>query len=184
MVTSPFFLSGKTSSKGKFKRSWTFWRYILNSFDGWLITMKCSDHNNKLKPECCFAEPKKRGWDEEERAWTGAWVDWGWWRRYRNHHHLTAGLFHVSFWKEREIECCGYDRHKWEAEEEIMFDTEEEAIIAQNIIEEVLGSVWRWRWWCWYLWYCKGESWAMIWEKGTRSSTILSWKRLMGSQRR
>ena len=32
-------------------------------------------------------------------------------------------------------------RHKWEAEEEIMFDTEEEAIIAQNIIEEVLGSV-------------------------------------------
>ena len=33
------------------------------------------------------------------------------------------------------------DRHKWEAEEEIMFDSEEEAIIAQNIIEEVLGSV-------------------------------------------
>ena len=32
--------------------------------------------------------------------------------------------------------------------------------------------------------YCKGESWAMIWEKGTRSSTILSWKRLMGRQMR
>ena len=32
-------------------------------------------------------------------------------------------------------------RQKWEADDEIMFDTEEEAIIAQNIIEEVLGSV-------------------------------------------
>ena len=30
-------------------------------------------------------------------------------------------------------------REKWEKDEEIMFDTEEEAIIAQNILEEVLG---------------------------------------------
>ena len=30
-------------------------------------------------------------------------------------------------------------RQKWEEEDEIMFDTDEEAIIAQNIIEEVLG---------------------------------------------
>ena len=32
-------------------------------------------------------------------------------------------------------------RQKWEVDDEIMFDTEEEAIIGQNIIEEVLGSV-------------------------------------------
>ena len=30
-------------------------------------------------------------------------------------------------------------RHKWEEEEEIMFDTDEEAVIAQSIIEQVLG---------------------------------------------
>ena len=30
-------------------------------------------------------------------------------------------------------------RHKWEDEERVIFETEEEAIIAQNIIEEVSG---------------------------------------------
>ena len=30
-------------------------------------------------------------------------------------------------------------RHKWQDEERVIFETEEEAIIAQNIIEEVSG---------------------------------------------
>ena len=30
-------------------------------------------------------------------------------------------------------------RHKWKDEERVIFETEEEAIIAQNIIEEVSG---------------------------------------------
>jgi hypothetical protein len=30
-------------------------------------------------------------------------------------------------------------RHKWKDEERVVFETEEEAIIAQNIIEEVSG---------------------------------------------
>ena len=35
------------------------------------------------------------------------------------------------------------------------------------------------------LWYWKGESWVMIWEKATQSWTTLSWEKLVGgSQRR
>ena len=35
------------------------------------------------------------------------------------------------------------DRHKFEDEEEIIFETDEEAIIAKNIIEEVSGYVFK-----------------------------------------
>ena len=98
---------------------------ISISFDDWLM-VKCSDHNNKLKPEYGIAEPKQ-GWNKKQRGHR-AWVNWGRGRRHRNHHHLTAWLFHVSFenietieWKvkyQAQMGGRGWDNvwHRWRSD--------------------------------------------------------------------
>ena len=90
------------------------------------------DHDNSIESQPGKSRPRKINARLSRRVWWGRW-------RYWNSCQFQTGVFHVYISKKQIYTEFILDRHKFEDEEEIIFETDEEAIIAKNIIEEVSG---------------------------------------------